>query len=287
MNTFKYSLVIPVYNEEGAVGPVLEEILSFFSKERFEVIVVDDGSTDQTALEVQKYPVRLVQNIKNSGYGYSLKQGIKVASHPNIIITDGDGSYPISGINALFGEYEKGYDMVVGARRGKYYRGSFLKSISRFFFRSISEFATGQRIPDINSGCRIFRKDLVQRFFNTLSSGFSFTTTITLAFMLNTYSVQYVPIEYHKRSGSSKVRYVRDILRSLQLIVEAIVFYNPLKMYLICIVLAVLIAITTIVLAIISVPLAILFFSTAMICDVIFAIGLAVIFLKFMHNDPV
>ncbi|HEY4503486.1 MAG TPA: glycosyltransferase family 2 protein [Candidatus Paceibacterota bacterium] len=286
MKNLKYSLVIPVYNEEKAIGSVLEEIFSSFYKETLEVIVVDDGSTDKTAEMARKYPVRLVQNIKNSGYGYSLKQGIKIASHPNIIITDGDGSYPISGIVALFDEYEKGYDMVVGARRGKHYKGSFLKSVSRFFFRSISEFATGQRIPDINSGCRIFRKDIVERFFNTLSSGFSFTTTITLAFMLNTYSVQYVTIDYHKRSGSSKVRYIRDILRSLQLIVEAIVFYNPLKMYLICVVSAVFIAIMTLILFFISFPLAILFFFTAMICDVIFSIGLAVIFLKFMHNDP-
>ena len=284
---FKYSLIIPVYNEENAIGSILKEILSTFSSERLEVIVVDDGSIDKTAIEVKKYPVRFLQNIKNSGYGHSLKQGIKSALHPHIIITDGDGSYPISMLAKLIDEYEKGYDMVVGARRGKHYQGSFIKSVSRFFFRAISEFATGQRIPDINSGCRIFRKDLVEKFFHTLSSGFSFTTTITLAFMLNTYSVQYIPIDYHKRSGSSKIRYVRDILRSLQLIVEAIVLYNPLKMYLICMVVAIFIALISIILSFISLPFSILFFFTAMVCDIVFSIGLIGISLKFMRGNIV
>ncbi|MEN9524561.1 MAG: hypothetical protein RL536_630 [Candidatus Parcubacteria bacterium] len=285
MNTFKYSLVIPVYNERGAIGPVLKEVLSFFPKEILEIIVVDDGSTDGTADEVRKYPVRFIQNIKNSGYGHSLKRGIMAATNPYIIITDGDGSYPITAITSLMVEYEKGYDMVVGARKGRHYRGSLLKSMSRFFFRALSEFATGQKIPDINSGCRIFRKDLVETFFQTLSSGFSFTTTITLAFMLNTYAVHYIPIEYYKRSGSSKVRYLRDILRSLQIIVEAITFYNPLKIYLICVIVAMIATLITVVLSIISWQIAFLFFFTVIACDIIFAIGLAVIFLKFMRNS--
>ncbi len=147
-------------------------------------MVVNDCSKDNTAEEVGKFPVMLVQNVQNFGYGYSLKQGIRAARHDHIIIIDADGSYPISSIPTLVEEYEKGFDMVVGARQGAHYRGSKAKSIARFFFRVLSEFATGRRIPDINSGCRVFRKDAALRFFHTLSSGFSFTTTITLAFML-------------------------------------------------------------------------------------------------------
>ena len=110
--------------------------------------------------------------------------------------------------------------------------GKLLKRIARFFFRKLSEFTTGRKIPDINSGFRVFRKDLAMKFFHTLSSGFSFTTTITLAFMLNSYTVKYFPIPYNKRRGSSKVKYFRDTLRSAQIIIEAIVFYNPLKIFL-------------------------------------------------------
>jgi hypothetical protein len=128
-------------------------------------------------------------------------------------------------------EYENGFDMVVGSRHGKYYQGSLAKRVGRFFFRRISEFTTGRRIPDINSGCRVFKKDVALKFFHTLSSGFSFTTTITLAFMLNSHSVSYIPIEYHKRVGTSKVRYSRDILRSMQIVVESIILYNPIKIF--------------------------------------------------------
>ncbi len=274
-----------MYNEGNAIGKILTEILATLPADIFQVIVVDDCSTDHTAEEVRKYPVCLIQNIHNFGYGYSLKQGIIASKHPHIIITDGDGSYPISEIASLRNKYEQGYDMVVGVRKGQYYRGSFIKLVARFFFRIISEFSTGQRIPDINSGCRIFRKDLIERFSHTLSSGFSFTTTITLAFMLNAYSVAYIPIRYDKRMGSSKVRYIRDIMRSMQIIVEAIVFYNPLKMYLLCVMAAVLIGIVTTLLWFFSAFFAILFFCTAMSANIIFALGLVVVFLKFMHND--
>ena len=230
----KYSIVIPAYNEEGAVGALLKDLLKQEPRDSFEVIVIDDCSKDGTRAEAAKYPVTVLSNVHNFGYGYSLKRGIRAAKHDNIIILDADGSYPVSSLHTLIHEYEKGFDMIVGARTGQYYHGSFAKRCARFLFRMLSEFATGRTIPDINSGYRIFRKDAAMRFFKTLSSGFSFTTTITLAFMLNAYSVRYIPIEYHKRHGASKVRYVRDTLRSAQIIVEAIVLYNPIKIFMLC-----------------------------------------------------
>ena len=99
-------------------------------------------------------------------------------------------------------------------------------------FKSLSEFTTGRHIPDINSGFRVFRRSEVIPFYPNISSGFSFTTTVTLAYMLNDLTVHYMPIPYHRRTGSSKVRYFRDTLRSLQIIVEAILQYNPLKIFL-------------------------------------------------------
>lgn len=281
----KYSIVIPAYNEEGAIGSVLQEILALDPKGSFEVVVVDDCSTDATAHKVKNYPVRLFSNVQNFGYGYSLKQGIRAATHDHIIILDADGSYPVSSVLKLIGEYEKGFDMVVGARQGFHYRGSLVKQVARFFFRLISEFATGRRIPDINSGCRVFRKDVATRFFHTLSSGFSFTTTITLAFMLNAYSVCYIPIEYHKRSGTSKVKYFRDTLRSTQIIVEAIVFYNPLKIFLLCAWAIVCVTLISIVLAFWSVWIALLFLLGASISISIFALGLIAVLLKFGYDE--
>jgi glycosyltransferase involved in cell wall biosynthesis len=276
----KYSIIIPAYNEAGGIGKVLEEILHSDYAGSFEIIVVDDHSSDETATVAAGYPVQVIRNVQNFGYGYSLKRGIAAAVHDAVIILDADGSYPIAEIPKLVAEYEKGFDMVVGARHGQYYRGSFSKRVGRFFFRVLSEFATGRHIPDINSGLRIFRKDAALRFFHTLSSGFSFTTTITLSFMLNAYAVTYLPIEYHKRKGHSKVRYVRDTLRSAQIIVEAIATYNPLKIFLLVAAMMCFTGVVAGVLALWHPWIALLAFLTVALALIVFALGLVAVFLK-------
>lgn len=275
---YNYSIVIPAYNEADAAGPVLAELRTAFPAA--EIIVVNDASTDGTALAVAKHPVTLLTNVQNFGYGYSLKRGIGEAKGEHIIILDADGSYPVASIQALMHEYEKGFDMVVGARQGAFYKGSLLKRIARVCFRTISEFATGRTIPDINSGLRIFRKDVALRFFPTLSSGFSFTTTITLAFMLNAYSVTYLPIEYHKRKGASKVRYVRDTLRSAQIIVEAIATYNPLKIFLLVAAIVFALGLAASVLAVWHPWVALLLFLSIASSMAVFSLGLVAVFLK-------
>ena len=276
-----YSVIIPAYNEEGAIASVIGDLVKILGKS-VEIIVVDDCSRDRTAAEAAAQPtVKVLRNVTNFGYGYSLKRGIGAATHEHIIIIDADGSYPVSALPALISEYEKGFDMVVGARVGRYYHGTLLKRIARFFFRILSEFATGRSIPDINSGCRIFGRATAMSFFGTLSSGFSFTTTITLAFMLNAHSVTYLPIEYHKRQGASKVRYVRDTLRSLQIIVEAIIFYNPIKIFLLCGIAAIICGIVSIALAFFSVLVALFFFMTACLTLISLQIGFVAVLLKF------
>jgi len=276
----KYSIIVPAYNEEEAIDAVLKGLFASELKEMIEVVVVDDCSSDKTGVIASKYPITLLKNVQNFGYGYSLKRGIKTAKNDNIIIFDADGSYPVEALVTLVETYEKGFDMVVGERRGAHYRGSTVKSVARFFFRLLSEFATGRKIPDINSGCRVFRKDLALNFFHTLSSGFSFTTTITLAFMLNAYSVVYAPIQYNKRSGSSKVRYLRDTLRSGQIIIEAIVFYNPLKMFLLCAAAIIIAGALALLLAFVSKVAALLLFLTLSFAILIFSIGLMAILVK-------
>lgn len=275
---YNYSFVIPAYNEADAIGPLLTELHTTFPTA--EIVVVNDASTDGTALVIAKHPVAFFTNVQQFGYGYSLKRGIREVKGDHIVILDADGSYPVAEIPHLITEYEKGFDMVVGARHGQYYRGSFVKRVGRFFFRTLSEFATGRHIPDINSGLRIFRKDVAVRFFPTLSSGFSFTTTITLAFMLNAYSVMYTPIEYHKRKGNSKVRYVRDTLRSAQIIVEAIATYNPLKIFLLIVAIVCIAGLVMSILALWYPWVALLLFLSIASGMAIFALGLVAVFLK-------
>lgn len=280
-----YSVIIPAYDEEDAIGTLLESLLQEM-KERTEIIVVDDCSRDGTRAIAEQYPVTVLSNVQNFGYGYSLKRGITAATYDHIIILDADGSYPVTSLTAMIEEYEKGFDMIVGARTGVHYRGSIVKHMARFCFRNLSEFATGRHIPDINSGCRVFRKDAAMQFFSTLSSGFSFTTTITLAFMLNTYSVRYIPIEYHKRSGKSKVRYVRDTLRSLQIIVEAIVLYNPIKIFMLCAFGLVISGILSAVVMFFFPLFGLLFFFTLAGTILILTLGFVAVLLRFMTARP-
>lgn len=232
--SIQVSVVVPVYNEELAIGEVIDSIGKTLAKAgvEHEIIVVDDGSTDSTSSILKKYAgkIELISHPDNIGYGRSIKDGIMKARYPYVCMIDGDASYPVNRMPDLL-SYLGTYDMVVGARTGENYKGSLIKYPARILFLWLSEFASGRRIPDVNSGFRVFRKDAVKRHFNTLCAGFSFTTTITLAMSLGGYFIKYVPIEYHRRKGQSKIRYIRDTMRSLQIIVETILYYNPIKIF--------------------------------------------------------
>jgi len=228
------SIVIPAYNEEQVIAETVNSINTVFEQagmERPEIIVVDDGSTDQTSAICQGLDIVAMRNPVNTGYGFSLKRGIEKAINDTIVIVDADGTYPVEHIPALLDTYNRGFDMVVGARTGSYYETSLLKKMLRLFLKMLVEFTTNNNIPDINSGLRIFSKQEAKRYFSHLSNAFSFTTSITLVYMLNHKFVTYVPISYHKRVGNSKVKIVRDIFRTLQYIFEIILYYNPVKIY--------------------------------------------------------
>jgi glycosyltransferase involved in cell wall biosynthesis len=224
------SIVIPAYNEQAAISATIDTVRNVFESHgvKTEVIVVDDGSSDATADIAAGCGATVVRHPENLGYGAALKSGIRCAAHEWIAITDADGTYPADEFPRLL-EYVPTFDMVVGARTGKHYHGGLTKRLARFLFRWFSEFVTGRVIPDINSGMRIFRRDFVVSEWEYISSGFSFTTTLTLSMMLSSMFVKYVPIQYNVRVGKSHVRYWRDTLRSAQLIIQVGVWYNPIK----------------------------------------------------------
>ena len=248
----KVSVVIPAYNEENALAGVIASIRACLEKcsIEHEIVVVVDGATDRTEQEARGAADKVLVHPQNCGYGRSLKTGIAAASHNRIVITDADGTYPIERIPDLL-KLLGSFDMVVGARSGKFYSGGLVKRVGRVVFRYLSEYATGQRIPDINSGLRVFRKNQIMPFFPLINSGFSFTTTSTLSYLLNDLLIAYVPIEYHKRHGKSKVHHVRDSLRALQIIMEAILRCNPIKAFL-------LLAMPFIALGLLSLPMGIM-----------------------------
>ncbi len=227
------SVVIPAYNEQDSIGAVVELVQRVLTEAgvTHEVIVVDDGSSDTTGEQAARAGAEVVRHPQNLGYGRSLKSGILAARYDRIAILDADRSYPAERLPEML-RLADSFHMVVGARTGKFYRGGLIKRWGRVVFRWLGEFATGQSIPDINSGMRVFRRRDILPFFPLISAGFSFTTTATLVYLLNDLYVYYLPIDYHRRHGRSKVHHLRDSLRALQIIVEAILRCNPIKIFL-------------------------------------------------------
>lgn len=234
------SVVIPAFNEAGAIGDAIAQVRTALRDTDHEVVVVDDGSSDQTAHQAGAAGARVVTHPHNLGYGAALKTGIRSAVYDTIVITDADGTYPTGDIPRLMAEFGKGFNMVVGARTGEHYRESLLKAPLRYLLKWLVEFTTGRHIPDVNSGFRVFSRREILPYLDHLCNTFSFTTSVTLAYLMTARFVGYVPISYNQRIGETKVRLFRDSLRTLQYIVQAILYYNPLKMFLlICAVLLV------------------------------------------------
>lgn len=226
----KVTIVIPAYNEEGALAPVITALKSLPIEAN--ILVVDDGSTDKTGEIAKAHGATVITHPVNRGYGRSVKDAVRAATTDIIVVSDADGTYPIDQIPVLLEAFHKGFDMVVGARQGETYRGGFFKAIGRKALQAMVEYSTGRDVPDVNSGLRVFRKSVAEPYFPDICEGFSFTTTITLVYMLTHHTVHYVPIAYHKRVGHSKVKIIKDTLRTMQYIVECVVRYNPLKIFL-------------------------------------------------------
>ena len=225
------SVVIPAFNEGPAIRETVGQVAAALAGTTHEIIVVDDGSADTTGAQAGDAGARVIRHPHNIGYGGALKTGIRAAVHDTIVITDADGTYPNADIPKLLEEFGKGFSMVVGARSGNHYHESAVKTPLRYLLKWLVEFTTGRQIPDVNSGLRVFSRAEALPYLNHLCNTFSFTTSITLAYMMTSKFVGYVPIAYYQRIGGTKVRLFRDSLRTLQYIVQAILYYNPLKMF--------------------------------------------------------
>jgi glycosyltransferase involved in cell wall biosynthesis len=230
------TLVVPAYNEESAIEGVVGRLAGLKLGVPLELIVVDDGSNDGTAGVLARiaprYPLlRVVRHEVNRGYGASLKTGFANASHAVVVITDADGTYPEDRIADLLARIDDGAEMAVGARTGEEVNIPLVRRPAKAFLRALASFLAGTSIPDLNSGLRAMRRDLVISYRQILPQGFSFTTTITLAALTNDHRVDWVPINYKKRAGSSKIRPVRDTLGFASLIIRTVLYFNPLKVF--------------------------------------------------------
>ena len=225
------SVVLPVYNEAGHLVQEVDRVRAGFADSDldYEILVVDDGSTDgsqEIARELEG--VRLLQFHRNRGSGAVRRIGTASARGDVVVWTDVDMTYPNDQIPALVAAME-GHDHVVGARRTEEGTVRLLRTPAKWVIRMLAQWLTGQRIPDLNSGFRAFRRDVAGQFLHLLPNGFSCVTTLTIAFLTAGYSVHYVDIDYAERAGRSKFHWWRDTRKYLLQVVRMTLLYEPLR----------------------------------------------------------
>ena len=228
------SVIVPVYNEQNAVQSTMTALVATMNSVGlpYEIIAVNDGSTDNTReILAQQENIRFIDREHNRGYGYSLKEGIEQAKYNWILITDADGTYPIDEIPNLVAR-QGHYDMIVAERTGGNVQIGLLNLLAKIVLKSLIYFLIQRWIKDINSGLRLFRKEIPYRNWNIIPDGFSFTTTVTLVAAIEHYKLFYHPINYFNRAGQSKIRPVRDFINFFMLIMRIVVYFKPLKFFL-------------------------------------------------------
>lgn len=233
-----FTVIVPCYNEEHAIRETIATLRRTIPHaEQFELLVVNDGSTDGSAeilrtMEAADPHLRVLHHTRNRGYGAALKSAIRQATTEYIVITDADGTYPNERIPELLSiARQRNADMIVGARTSPNVTYPLIRKIPKTFLRTYASWLAGREIPDLNSGLRVFRRSVAERFLHILPDGFSFTTTITLAMLTNHHHVHYVPIAYATRIGRSKIRPIRDTINFVQLIVRTGTYFAPLRVF--------------------------------------------------------
>ena len=228
------SIVVPAFNEEQAIGGVLDDLVSVMeaSSRSYEIIVVDDGCTDGTRCICDTYPqVQVIAHARNRGNGAARTTGVKAARGRYVVMIDADATYPANAIPQMLRDLEH-CDMVIGARKREMGTLKILRSAAKELIRLLASYMTQTRIPDLNSGLRAMKRDLVPQFFPILPTTHSWVSTITMAFLSSGYTVEWLPIEYYKRIGRSTFHPIHDTYNYLSLVVRTIMYFNPLRIFL-------------------------------------------------------
>jgi glycosyltransferase involved in cell wall biosynthesis len=222
------TVVIPAFNEQRAIGKVLKDLQDHCAELLSSVIVVDDGSTDATAAVAREHGATVVTHPVNLGYGAALKSGIRQARTPYVLTMDADGQHGAPAVRAL-AEHGDAADMVVGARTGLVHSRAW-RMPGKWLLRMMAMYLTRQRISDLNSGLRLYRRDVLMKYLHLCPNGFSFTTTTTLALMSRGWRVMYVPFEVQPRHGTSTVSIVTG-LETIVLILRIVALFHPLRVF--------------------------------------------------------
>lgn len=224
----KLTIILPARNEAKGLRALLPAILARVPNA--EVIIVNDGSTDDTADICRQYGTKLVTHPYGMGNGAAVKSGARVAQGEILVFMDADGQHQPQDIPHLLEKFAQGYDMVVGARSRRSQAGVH-RAVANGFYNRLASWMVGQRVDDLTSGFRAVRADKFRKFLYMLPNGFSYPTTITMSFFRAGYAVGYVPIHAPKRIGNSHMRIVRDGVRFLLIIFKIGSLYSPLKLF--------------------------------------------------------
>ncbi len=221
------SIVIPAYNEAEIIGQV---VMALAGSARWrEILVIDDGSTDDTGAIAEAAGARVVRHPYNKGNGASVKTAIRNAAGDYMLIVDGDGQHrPADAVRVagLLGEY----DLVVGARTVG--QASRTRGAGNAVLNKLASYLSGREIPDLTSGLRGARLSILREFIHLLPNGFSTPTTTTLAFLKAGYNVTFIPIEAQKRGGHSKINLSRDGMGFLMILLRVITIFSPMRIFL-------------------------------------------------------
>jgi glycosyltransferase involved in cell wall biosynthesis len=224
------SIIIPAFNEEASIGQLLSDLKEKGMIEKYEVLVVDDGSTDNTASIIKQFPVKLIMHGANKGYGAALKSGVRKATGQKVIMLDSDGQHDPAYIGQLISLLSE-YDMVIGERGSDSFHVSNRRK-GKYMIRKVGEYLVDQKLPDFNSGFRGFNRELIASMLHIMPNGFSFSTTSTLAFLKEGYSIGTFPIIVTERQGrQSSVSFIKDGSKTMLLLFRIIMLFNPMKIF--------------------------------------------------------
>ena len=224
----RLSFIIPAKNEAGGLSKLLPGLRAAYPKAQ--IIVSDDGSTDNTSSVAREVGVEVVSSPYSMGNGAAIKRGVGVAAGDVLVMMDGDGQHLVEDIDSLLKRLDDGFDMVVGARNREG-QANVGRGLANALYNRLASWMTGQTVRDLTSGFRVARADKFREFMHLYPNGFSYPTTSTMAFFRSAYPVAYVPINVQKRIGRSHIRPFRDGVRFLLIIFKIATLYSPVKLF--------------------------------------------------------
>jgi glycosyltransferase involved in cell wall biosynthesis len=222
------TILLPAYNEEKSIGKTITEIKKLYPD--VEILVVDDGSTDNTMKIAMEAGANVWPHSYNLGNGAAIKSGLRCAKGDWIVMIDADGQHNPADIARLL-EHKDKYDMVVGARTGLY-KGAFHRTFANRIYNLLATYVTSTKIKDLTSGFRMIKKDVAQKYIYLLPNTFSYPSTITMAYLRSGRSLKYLPITIKKRKGTSKISLLKDGTRFLLIITKVATLYSPFRVFL-------------------------------------------------------